>query len=144
MYKYKAKKVNGKRIDEHRLIMEQHLGRKLERNEVVHHIDGDKRNNDINNLELMTLSEHSRMHGCNRKISEETREKLRRIAKNRPSYNRDKTKSDIIKITLKYKEIQNYREVDRYFGFSNGTTGNIIRGKNYSEYKEMIDNILNY
>lgn len=53
-------KVNGKRIDEHRLIMEEYLGRKLSRNEVVHHINGNKKDNRIVNLEVMNLSEHSR------------------------------------------------------------------------------------
>lgn len=60
--KYKAIKVNGKKIDEHRYIMEQHLGRKLTKNEVVHHINGNKQDNRLENLELMSRSEHSRKH----------------------------------------------------------------------------------
>ena len=42
--------------------MEQYLGRKLTRDEVVHHKDGNKANNDIENLELTSLSEHTRQH----------------------------------------------------------------------------------
>lgn len=142
MNKYKAKKINGKKIDEHRFIMEQHLNRKLKRNEVVHHIDGNKSNNDINNLQLMTLSEHSKMHASNRKMEEKTKNKLREISKNRPSYNRNKTEKDIMQIVIKYKELQKYRKVDNFFGFANGTTGNIIRGKNYKEFKQKIDDFL--
>jgi len=48
--------------DEHRHVMEQALGRLLSSNEVVHHIDGDKYNNDPSNLQVMSLAEHSRMH----------------------------------------------------------------------------------
>lgn len=57
--------------------MEQHLGRKLTRKEVVHHIDGNELNNDLSNLELMSLSKHSKMHMLGHKIEQETREKLR-------------------------------------------------------------------
>ena len=46
----------------HRLIMEEHLGRKLKSSEVVHHIDGNKLNNDISNLKVMTRGEHSKLH----------------------------------------------------------------------------------
>ena len=62
MYEYNAMKVKGKRIDEHRLIVQKRLGRKLDRKEVVHHKDGDRRNNDPDNLQLMTLSEHTKLH----------------------------------------------------------------------------------
>lgn len=37
---------------EHRLVMARHIGRPLTRTEVVHHIDGNKQNNDISNLML--------------------------------------------------------------------------------------------
>lgn len=59
-----AKKYEGKdnRGRTHRLVMEAHLGRKLERNEHVHHKDGDKTNNHISNLQLMTASEHKTHH----------------------------------------------------------------------------------
>lgn len=81
--KYKKIKVNGKSIDEHRLIMEKHLGRKLERYEVVHHKNGIKSDNRIENLEVMTLSEHTAMHATGVVPSEETRKKYSEIRKGR-------------------------------------------------------------
>lgn len=36
---------DGRVIEEHRFVMEQYLGRRLHRDEVVHHLDHDKHNN---------------------------------------------------------------------------------------------------
>ena len=47
---------------EHVTIMERRLGRRLRPDEHVHHIDGDRLNNDENNLALVTRSGHMRLH----------------------------------------------------------------------------------
>ena len=59
---YRKLKVHGNNIDEHRYIMETYLGRKLKSNEVVHHKNGNKFDNSIENLIVMTRAEHSRLH----------------------------------------------------------------------------------
>jgi len=47
---------------QHRVVMERHLKRSLERTETVHHINNDVRDNRIENLVVMTSKEHSMMN----------------------------------------------------------------------------------
>lgn len=56
----KANKRN--KVYEHRLVMEQHIGRYLTDDEVVHHINGVKTDNRLENLLLLTNSEHIALH----------------------------------------------------------------------------------
>lgn len=54
----------------HREIMEQKLGRPLLPNEVVHHLDGDKKNNNPNNLLLFASStDHSAHHAIRKPLT---------------------------------------------------------------------------
>lgn len=59
---YKKISVNGRRTYEHRYVMECLLGRKLEKHEIVHHINHDTLDNSPQNLELLSQSEHSKGH----------------------------------------------------------------------------------
>lgn len=77
---YIATKHNGKKVDLHRHIMQEHLGRKLDINEVVHHIDGNTLNNELSNLQVMSRSEHSRLHNIGQKRSPESCAKMRAVS----------------------------------------------------------------
>lgn len=57
--------INGKAKYVHISVMEEKLGRKLGKHEVVHHKDGNKLNNDPDNLVVLrTPSDHSIVHSC--------------------------------------------------------------------------------
>jgi hypothetical protein len=47
---------------EHVLVMEETLGRRLDSGEVVHHVNGDKLDNRIENLCLTTIAQHMALH----------------------------------------------------------------------------------
>lgn len=59
---YKILYINGKRKREHVHIMELSIGRKIFKNECIHHKDGNKLNNDISNLVLLLKKDHASLH----------------------------------------------------------------------------------
>lgn len=46
----------------HHLVWEKHYNKKVPKGYQIHHKDKNKTNNDINNLELISASEHTRLH----------------------------------------------------------------------------------
>ena len=62
MNHYKTIQVDGKQVRLHRFLMEKKLNRKLGFNEIVHHKNGNKFDNRIENLELVSRSDHMKLH----------------------------------------------------------------------------------
>lgn len=52
----------GKYVGEHRLIMEKEIGRVLRDDEIIHHVDRNKLNNRIDNLQILSRAEHIEIH----------------------------------------------------------------------------------
>lgn len=60
--KYKIKQINGKHKGEHVLVWEKHNKKTVPAGFVIHHIDRNTKNNNIENLKCLTYLEHNGLH----------------------------------------------------------------------------------
>ena len=101
----------------HRVILEKHLGRKI--NGIVHHKDGNKRNNDIKNLIEMGIREHISLHHAGKKnpkpVGWEPHNKISKVKKEK-----------IIKFKKDNLSFYNY-EIAKRFMVSPTTVGIILK-----------------
>jgi len=77
MHGYLRTRINGKEVRLHRYVMEQHLRRKLLPTEIIHHKNGVRIDNRIENMEIVTRAQHRAIHNYGSHHSEATKEKLR-------------------------------------------------------------------
>ena len=94
-------------IKEHRLVMEVELGRYLTADEIVHHINKDKSDNRPENLEVVSMAEHRRIHNIEDKIYE--------------------SKYDLELIRELYLEGYSTRKIAEMIGIGKSTVGYYIR-----------------
>lgn len=116
--------------------MEQFLERTLDRKEIVHHKDENKKNNNIDNLEVMTLSEHTSKHMTGRRPSKETIEKLRNTPRQRGSQRKFAKLTELMVLCIKELLINGYgvRELGLLFEINHKTISKI---KNNTAWKHV-------
>lgn len=85
---YRQIKIGNRNVRYHRYVMEEYLGRRLEPTEAVHHKNGDKLDNRIENLELIAFDEHAIKHSTGSKRSEQTKLTLTVFRQMRSEINR--------------------------------------------------------
>lgn len=112
--------VGGKHktINVHRLVAETFIENPHNKPQ-VNHIDGDKTNNNVNNLEWATQSENTQHAYDNNLIT---------VNRGSDAYNSILTDSEVIEIRMRY-EIENitHKQLSCEYGVTKGTIGDICR-----------------
>ena len=81
-YRWRYVRENGRSRArrEHRLVMEAHLGRRLEPWELVHHRNGNTADNRLENLEIQNWAQHTADHSKGRRKSADARRAMEAFA----------------------------------------------------------------
>lgn len=99
--------------------MEDFLGRKLKDDEIVHHIDKNQKNNNIDNLKIMNYQEHLSFHHAGISINK------KRIPLNKIDGEKAKQMIELKKLNSSLT----YSALAKMFGISNQTARNYILAK---------------
>ena len=110
----------------HIVVMEEHIGRRLLPNECVHHINGDKKDNRIENLCLMTIGEHATLH------NNLNARHYRNLFSGEKSVRSKLTQDQVDEIRLLKGKISGPK-VGEMFGITSGNVYHIWRGTTWKE-----------
>ncbi|KKN65861.1 hypothetical protein LCGC14_0477970 [marine sediment metagenome] len=67
MSDYNTTSKKGKTVLKHRLIWEEHYG-KIPNGKIIHHINRERKDNRIENLQMVSRGEHTKLHPKKRNI----------------------------------------------------------------------------
>ena len=136
---------DGTNRDLHRYMMEQHLGRRLSTNEIVHHINGDIKDNRLDNLEVMTRRQHAQHHLNGMVLPEAQKDNLSKMYKGKPRMCvRSVSDRQITKALKLYGENETKSNIERKCGFSMATLYNMLNRQyaRHLEFEKEIDEAL--
>jgi len=121
---YKNGKEKTKQV--HRLVFETFIG-KLEKGYNIHHIDEDKENNNLDNLKLMSESEHTSFH---------------MKGKNNPMFGKHHSEETKNKMSENhYNKITNQKIIDIQEDLNTGYYTQVQMAKKHGVSKSVISNI---
>ncbi len=133
MSEYETKTISGKERPVHILLMEEILGRPLKENEVVHHINGDKRDNRPENLQVLDRGKHTSLHKQGVAVSGASLEKMRAAQIGKQSTQRKLTSEQVRDIAVRLTEGATLIELAAEYGISRKSIAAIRDGKTYRD-----------
>ena len=134
VYEYTTQ--DGKKRPVHIVLMEQVLGRPLKDNEVVHHINGDKRDNSLENLQVMDRAEHTRLHMRGISPTKDALEKQRSSRAGKPSPRRLLSREQVRGIAERLKQGLPIKDIAKEFGVSKDP---VIKIRDGLSYRDCLD-----
>lgn len=126
MHYKKIKLSDGSTIDEHKLIMEKELGRSLFDFEETHHKDGNKSNNNPDNLCVLLSWCHRRVHLRGKPKTEHTKQLISLATRGINNANCRLSEEEVIEIkNLLQEGTIMQKDIAKIFGVSTNTICNI-------------------